>query len=59
MKKLLLPLVLLLAGTGGGVGAGLFLAPPPAEDIADNALISNSISSASAKDAAQAACSTY
>ncbi|QEE37158.1 flagellar basal body-associated protein FliL [Octadecabacter sp. SW4] len=36
MKKLLLPLVLLLAGTGGGVGAGLFLAPPPAEDMADN-----------------------
>jgi len=33
MKKLLVPLILLLIGTGGGVGAALFLAPP-AEDHA-------------------------
>ncbi len=30
MKKLL-PIILLLIGAGGGVGAGLFLRPPPAE----------------------------
>jgi flagellar FliL protein len=30
MKGLLLPLGLLALGTGGGVGAGLLLAPPPA-----------------------------
>jgi len=29
--KLLLPLILLLFGIGGGVGAGMFLIPPPAE----------------------------
>ena len=28
--KLLLPLILLLLGIGGGVGAGMFLIPPPA-----------------------------
>ena len=28
--KLLLPLILLLFGIGGGVGAGMFLIPPPA-----------------------------
>jgi flagellar protein FliL len=28
MKALLLPLIMLLAGLGAGVGAGLFLAPP-------------------------------
>jgi flagellar protein FliL len=31
MKKMLLPLILLLLGVGGGVGAGIFLAPPAAE----------------------------
>jgi hypothetical protein len=34
MKKLL-PLVLLLIGSGAGVGAGMFLRPPPADPIAD------------------------
>jgi len=29
--KLLLPLILLLFGIGGGVGAGIFLIPPPVE----------------------------
>lgn len=29
--KLLLPLILLILGTGGGVAAGLFLAPPEAD----------------------------
>lgn len=32
MKALLLPLILLLLGVGGGVGAGIFLAPPPAAE---------------------------
>lgn len=32
MKKLLLPLILLLFGIGGGVGAGIFLIPPPVEE---------------------------
>lgn len=32
MKKLLLPLILLILGSGGGVGAGIFLTAPPAED---------------------------
>ena len=31
MKKLLLPLVLLIVGSGGGIGAGLFLFPPAHE----------------------------
>lgn len=31
MTKLLIPLILLIVGVGGGVGAGLFLAPPPEE----------------------------
>lgn len=37
MKKLLLPLIMLLLGVGSGVGAGLFLAPPPADDMAAEA----------------------
>lgn len=32
MKKLLLPLVMMFAGVGGGVGAGLFLFPPSSDD---------------------------
>ena len=37
MKKLILPLILLLLGVGGGVGAGLMLTTPPEEDmIAEN-----------------------
>lgn len=32
MKKLLLPLILLLFGVGGGVGAGIFLTPPAVEE---------------------------
>lgn len=32
MKKLLLPLILLVFGVGGGVGAGIFLAPPVVEE---------------------------
>lgn len=31
MKKLLLPIVLLLVGTGAGVGAGILMKPPVAE----------------------------
>lgn len=31
MKKIILPLLLLIGGTGAGVGAGIFLAPPAAE----------------------------
>lgn len=33
--KLLLPLILLIVGTGGGVGAALFLAPPADETMAE------------------------
>lgn len=38
MKKLLLPVILLLLGVGSGVGAGLFLAPPvaPETEMATN-----------------------
>lgn len=32
MKKLLLPLILLLLGIGGGVGAGIFLIPAPVQE---------------------------
>jgi flagellar protein FliL len=32
MKKLLLPLILLVAGSGSGVAAGLFLFPPKSEE---------------------------
>lgn len=35
MKKLLLPLILLLVGTGGGVGAALFLGGPEEEPMPD------------------------
>ena len=38
MKALLLPLILLVLGTGSGIGAGLFLAPPPAEEDTTEAL---------------------
>ena len=31
MKRLLIPLLLILIGAGGGIGAGVFLRPPPAE----------------------------
>jgi len=33
MKKLLLPIVLLLIGTGAGIGAGIFLKEEPEEDL--------------------------
>jgi flagellar protein FliL len=29
MKRLILPVILMIVGIGGGIGAGLFLAPPP------------------------------
>lgn len=32
MKKLMLPLILLLLGVGGGVGAGIYLTPPAAPE---------------------------
>jgi len=37
MIKKLLPILLLLIGTGGGVGAGLFLRPEPAAPVAEDA----------------------
>lgn len=33
MKNIILPLILLLVGVGGGVGAGLMLTTPPEEEI--------------------------
>ncbi|MEN8841850.1 MAG: flagellar basal body-associated FliL family protein [Octadecabacter sp.] len=33
MKKLILPIILMLVGVGGGVGAGLALMPAPEEEI--------------------------
>lgn len=33
MKKLILPIILMLVGIGGGVGAGLTLMPEPEEEI--------------------------
>lgn len=36
MKKLLLPILLLLIGTGSGVGAGFFLKEPELEDHAEH-----------------------
>lgn len=51
MKKLLLPVILLLLGVGSGVGAGLFLAPPvtaetdmaanPCGDVSENVVVSS------------------
>ncbi|SMX40358.1 flagellar basal body-associated FliL family protein [Octadecabacter ascidiaceicola] len=34
MKKLILPIILMLVGVGGGVGAGLALMPAPEEEVA-------------------------
>lgn len=39
MKKLILPIVLLLMGIGGGVGAGLMLTPPPEEEMVENVCV--------------------
>lgn len=36
MKKILIPLILLFVGVGGGVGAGLFLAKPAEDMVAEN-----------------------
>jgi flagellar protein FliL len=36
MKRLILPLILLLAGVGGGVAAGLYAVPPQSEVVAAN-----------------------
>ena len=36
MKTLIVPLILLLLGVGGGVGAGLFLTSDPEEMVAEN-----------------------
>lgn len=36
MKKLILPIILMLVGIGGGVGAGLVLTGSPEEEIAAN-----------------------
>lgn len=37
MKKLLIPLIMAVIGVGGGVGAGMFLAPAPHEEAAADA----------------------
>ncbi|AKS47799.1 hypothetical protein SAMN05444287_2544 [Octadecabacter temperatus] len=39
MKKLILPIILMLVGVGGGVGAGLALMPEPEEELAANACV--------------------
>lgn len=36
MKKLILPIILMLVGIGGGVGAGLVLTPAPEDEMAAN-----------------------
>lgn len=36
MKKMLLPIIMLLMGLGAGAGAGLFMAPNPSETSASN-----------------------
>jgi hypothetical protein len=49
MKKLLIPVIMLIVGLGSGVGAGLFLKPPPeasAEDPADESPTEDSSSQA-------------
>ncbi|HKL68116.1 flagellar basal body-associated FliL family protein [Salibaculum sp.] len=54
MARILLPLLLLVMGLGGGVGAGLFLAPPPAKEevVAEDPC--GVTRSANKRDAAQA-----
>ena len=53
MKKLMLPLVFLLVGTGGGIGAGLALKPAEDPDTADD---DNAVPEAGADLAAAARC---